>query len=123
MGANKIERINSELKRQLSTIISQDIKDPRVIGLVSVIKVDCDSDLKTCKVYLSVLGANGKEAEVVKAINNAEGFIKSILKKKIEIRALPEFRFVLDDSISYGIKISKILHGIDIPPITEDQDD
>lgn len=115
MGSNKIERISSEIKKQLASIISNDLKDPRVKGLVSVVKVDCDSDLKVCKVYVSVLGADGEEKTTVKALNIAEGYIKSILKTKLDIRAIPDLRFELDDSIGYGIKISKILSGITIP--------
>lgn len=110
--SNRIERINAEIKKQLARIISEELHDPRVKGLISIVKVDTDSDLDTCKVYVSVMGADGQESEVIKALNNAEGFIKSILKKKIDIRALPELRFYLDDSISYGIKISKILNDI-----------
>lgn len=112
MSSNRIERINAELKKQLAPIIENELTDPRIKGLISIIKVDCDSDLSVCKVYLSILGANGEEEQAVKAINNAEGYIKNILKKKIQLRALPEFRFYLDDSISYGIKISQILHDI-----------
>lgn len=110
--SNRIERINAELKKQLSPIISNDLKDPRVKGLISIVKVDTDNDLSTCKVYLSILGADGDEKEVVKAVNNAEGFIKSILKSKIQLRCLPELRFILDDSISYGIKIESILQNL-----------
>lgn len=110
--SNRIERINSEIKKQLAAIISEEIHDPRVKGMISIVKVDTDKDLDVCKVYLSVLGADGEEEEVVKAINNAEGFIKSILKEKVQLRALPKLRFILDDSISYGIKISQILNEI-----------
>lgn len=115
MASNKIERINSELKKQIAQIISQEIKDPRVKGMISIVKVDCDNDLKTCKVYLSVLGAEGEEKNIIKALTNGEGFIKNILKKRMQIRTIPELRFELDDSIGYGIKISKILSGITIP--------
>lgn len=112
MSSNRIERINSEIKKQLAPIISDELSDPRIKGLVSIVKVDTDNDLSVCKVYLSVLGANGEEEQVVDAINNAQGFIKKILKKRVILRAMPELRFYLDDSISYGIKISKILNDI-----------
>lgn len=112
MAKIKSERVNAELKKQIGNIIAEDVNDPRVKGLVSVVKVDCDSDLDQAKVYLSVLGADGEEENVVKAISNAEGFIKSILKTRIQIRQLPKLKFILDDSISYGIKISKILSDI-----------
>lgn len=112
MSSNRIERINSEIKKQLAPIISEELTDPRIKGLISIVKVDTDSDLSVCKVYLSILGADGEEKKAVEAINNAEGYIKNLIKKKIQMRALPEFRFYLDDSISYGIKISQILSDI-----------
>lgn len=110
--SNRIERINAEIKKQLAPIISEELSDPRIKGLVSIVKVDTDSDLSVCKVYLSVLGANGEEKQVVEAISNAEGYIKKLLKSRIILRSLPELRFYLDDSISYGIKISQILNNM-----------
>ncbi len=104
--SNRIERINAEIKKQLAPIISEELSDPRIKGLVSIVKVDTD------KVYLSVLGADGEEKQVVEAISNAEGYIKNILKKRVILRSLPELRFFLDDSIQYGIKISQILNDI-----------
>lgn len=108
----KTERVNAELKKQIGSIISENFSDPRVKGLVSVVKVDCDGELDQAKVYLSILGADGEEADVVKAIQSAEGFVKSILKGRVRIRAIPRLKFILDDSISYGVKISQILSEI-----------
>lgn len=108
----KTERVNAELKKQIGSIISENLNDPRVKGLVSVVKVDCDGELDQAKVYLSILGADGVEADVVKAIQSAEGFVKSILKGRVRIRAIPRLKFILDDSISYGVKISQILSEI-----------
>lgn len=109
---NRIERTNSELKKQLSIILSNGIRDPRVVGLITVLKVDCDPDLTLAKVYVSVMGANGKEKEVIEGLKSAEGYIKACLKTKIKLRAMPELRFILDDSIDYGMKIAKILEEI-----------
>ncbi len=112
MAGNRIDRINAEMKRQLAPIISEELTDPRIKGLISIVKVDTDSDLSVAKIYLSILGADGEEKQAVEAINKAEGYIKNILKKKIQLRALPQLRFILDGSISYGIKISQILSDI-----------
>ena len=112
--SNRIERVNAEIKKQLAPIIENELKDPRIQGLISIIKVDTDEDLKGMKVYLSILGANGKEKEVLKGINSAKGYIKNLLKTKIQLRALPDPTFILDDSIEYGIHISKILKDIHV---------
>lgn len=115
MAKIKTERVNAEIKKQVASIIAENISNPNVKGLVSVVKVDCDADLDQAKIYLSVLGADGEEASVVKAIQGAEGFIKSILKTRVQLRALPKLKFILDDSISYGVKISQILSDLNIP--------
>lgn len=109
---NRMERVNSEIKKQLSLILLDGIKDPRVTGLVSVLKVSCDDDLTYAKVYVSVMGADGKEKQVVKGLNNAEGYIKSCLKGKIKMRAVPKLHFVYDDSIDYGMKIADLIESI-----------
>lgn len=109
---SRIERINAEMKKQLAPIIMNELKDPRIKGLISIIKVDVDEDLKTMKVYLSILGAQGEEKEVLKGINSAKGYIKNCLKKKVDLRTLPDPTFILDDSIEYGIKISRIIEDI-----------
>lgn len=109
---NRVERTNSELKKQLSSVLQDGIKDPRVQGLITIMKVDCDPDLTLAKVYVSVLGANGKEKEVIEGLSSAEGYIKSCLKGKIKLRSLPQLRFILDENLDYSYKISKILHEI-----------
>ncbi len=109
---NRVERTNSELKKQLSLILLDGVKDPRVEGLISIMKVDCDEDLTYAKVYVSVLGADGRENKVVEGLNSAQGYIKSCLKNKIKLRALPQLNFIFDDSIQYGMKIAKIIEDI-----------
>ena len=82
---NRVERTNSELKKQLSSVLQDGVKDPRVQGLITIMKVDCDPDLTLAKVYVSVLGANGKEKEVIfipqKGIKHCEYFLKKGFSK------------------------------------------
>lgn len=111
---NRIDRINSELKKQLSIVLRDGINDPRVAGkMVCVTDVSVDRDLTLAQIYVSVLGVEeGKEQEVLDGLNNAQGFIKSCLKTKIKLRAMPELRFFYDNSLNYGMKISKIIDEI-----------
>lgn len=110
---NRMERVNSELKKQLSLILMDGIKDPRVAGcLIGVQNVSCDSDLTLAKIYVSIMGSNGKEKQAIEGLNNAQGYLKSCLKSKIQLRALPELRFIYDDSINYSIKIDQIIEDI-----------
>lgn len=109
---NKIDRINAEIHKQVANIINFDLKDPRVqSGMISVTKVVTAADLKTCKVYISFLSVVD-EKETLAAIKNASGFIRNELKSKMDIRNMPDLNFILDNSIQYGIKISKIINDL-----------
>ncbi len=100
---SRIERIEAELAKELALVIQQDgVKDPRVKGLVSVLRVTVDTELTYAKVFVSVLGANGKEQEVIDGLNSAEGYIKSRLNKRMRLRALPSLHFIYDDSLAYA---------------------
>ncbi len=119
----KLERVNSELQRQISKIISTDIKDPRVQnGIISVTKVKTTPDLKYAKVYLSIYADNeNKKKEAFDTVVRSRVFIRNVLKDAVQMRLIPELNFVIDDSCEYGIKIDKILSGITIPPADEEE--
>ncbi len=110
---SRIERINAELKKQLSIVLQDGISDPRVAGkMICVTEAQVDKDLTLAQIYISVLGAEGNEQDILDGLNSAEGYIKSCLKSKIKLRNMPALRFIYDNSISYGRKISKILDEI-----------
>jgi len=107
---SRIERIEAEMAKQIALVIQQDgVKDPRVKGLISVLRVTVDTELSYAKVYVSILGADGHEQDVVDGLNNAEGFIKSRLNKKMRLRALPELHFIYDDALVYGAYMNQKL--------------
>lgn len=109
---NKINRINAEIEKQVANIINQKLKDPRLQdGIISVTKAFTTGDLKYSKIYLSFINIDNVN-EAIKIINNANGFIRNELKSKMNVRALPELTFFIDDSIEYGMKIDKILEGL-----------
>ncbi len=110
--SNRMIRINDEIKKELSEILRADLKDPRIGVITSVIKVETTNDLKYCKVYISVLGDEEKKNEVMSVIKGANGFIRSLIARRINLRITPEFRFILDDSLDYSFKIDKILKDI-----------
>jgi len=105
-----IDRVNAEMAKQIALIISRDLKDPRITGMISVTKVSVTQDLKFAKVYISVL--NGDAQTTFSIISGAAGHIRNELKSKVKIRTLPELKFFLDDSIEYGMKIENILKDI-----------
>ena len=127
MRKNSIKntRINGEVQRELSNIIRGDIKDPRINPLTSVVAVEVAPDLKTCKAYISVLGDEESQAKTLAGLKSAEGFIRSKLAKTVNLRNTPEIRFVLDQSIEYGVKMSKMIDEVtkDIRDDNEEETD
>ncbi|MCI9138855.1 30S ribosome-binding factor RbfA [bacterium 1XD42-8] len=114
MKKNSIKntRINGEVQRELSNIIRGSIKDPRIHPMTSVVAVEVSPDLKLCKAWISVLG-NEKEAEdTIEGLKRAEGFIRNQLAKTINLRNTPEIHFLLDQSIAYGVTMSKLIDDV-----------
>ena len=108
----KNTRINGEVQRELSSIIQTEIKDPRIPVMTSVVKVEVAPDLKTCKAYISVLGDDEAKKGAIEGLKSAEGFIKNRIAKAINLRNTPEIRFILDESIEYGINMTRIINGL-----------
>lgn len=109
MKKNSIKntRINGEVQRVLAEIIRSEIKDPRIAPMTSVVAVEVTPDLKTCKAWISVLGDEQAAADTLAGLRSAEGFIKSKLARSVNLRNTPEIRFVMDQSIAYGVSMSK----------------
>lgn len=110
---NKMERIDSEIMREISSIIVYELKDPRLTTMVTITQVITAKDLKTAKVYVSVLDDNNVKG-VLDILNRASGFIRSQLFERLKIRMVPYFTFIADTSISHGFHIDKILKGLNI---------
>ncbi len=103
----KNTRINGEVQRELANIIRGDIKDPRISPLTSVVSVEVAPDLKTCKAYISVLGDKKAQEDTIAGLKSAQGYIKTRLAKEVNLRNTPEIKFILDQSIEYGVAMSK----------------
>ncbi|MBR0409903.1 MAG: 30S ribosome-binding factor RbfA [Eubacterium sp.] len=105
-------RINSEVQKELSRIISREIKDPRIHPMTSVVSAQVAPDLKTCKAYISVLGTPEEQADTLDGLQSAHGYIKRALAKSINLRNTPDIRFIMDQSIEYGVNMSKKIDEI-----------
>ena len=114
MKAGRIEKINSELQIEIADIINKELKDPRIDGFISLIKVDTDNDLYMTNVYVSIYNSTDKE-KTFKALQSGSGFIRKLLSKRVKLRTIPIINFKLDKSIEYSESINKILDNIDIP--------
>ncbi len=121
MRKNSIKntRINGEVQKVLSEIIRGEIKDPRISPLTSVVSVYVAPDLKTCKAFISVLGNEEAQKNTMAGLKSAEGYVRRQLAKELNLRNTPEITFVLDQSIEYGVSMSKLIDDV----VREDQAD
>lgn len=108
----KNTRINGEVQRVLAEIIRGDIKDPRVSSLTSVVAVEVAPDLKTCKAWISVYGEEYVQKDTLEGLKSAEGYIRKELARRVNLRNTPEIRFIVDQSIAYGVRMSKLIDEV-----------
>ncbi|MBO4845152.1 MAG: 30S ribosome-binding factor RbfA [Lachnospiraceae bacterium] len=109
MRKNSIKntRINGEVQKILAEIIRSEIKDPRIPEFTSIVSVEVAPDLKNCKAFVSVLGDDEAAANALEGLKSAAGFIRNRLAKELNLRNTPELHFHLDQSIAYGVDMSR----------------
>lgn len=112
MSMQRINRISEQMKKEISSIIMNEIKDPRVSEMCSVISVKVTPDLKFAKVYVSVFGNDEDKINSLKGLKSASGFIRKKLGEYMKLRNLPEIHFEIDESIEYGARINQLLSQI-----------
>ena len=115
MRKNSIKntRINMEVQRELSETIRTEIKDPRVNGaMTSVVAVEVTPDLKYCNAYISVLGDEERAKDALTGLKSAVGYIRRELSHRVNLRNTPEITFVLDQSIEYGVNMSRLIDDV-----------
>lgn len=112
MAGHREQRVNEEIKRELTAVVRQ-LKDPRISGMVSILKTNVTKDLKFCKVYISVFGDEQNKKDVLKGLNSAKGFIRKEISQALSLRITPEFTFEIDNSLEEGNKILKMIESIE----------
>ena len=105
-------RINMEVQRELSQIIRSEIKDPRIHPLTSVVAVEVTPDLKYCKTYISVLGDEEAGKATIEGLRSAASFVRRELAHRVNLRNTPEIKFILDQSIEYGVNMSNLIDEV-----------
>lgn len=110
-NSHKLERVNEELKRELSNIINYELKNSKVTGIISITKVSVTPDLRYARVWITAINCKNKK-ETLLGLKQSSGFIRSSIAKKVNMRITPEFVFEFDESIEYGAKIDSILNDI-----------
>lgn len=112
MSSHRTARIAEEIKRELAQMIREELKDPRIKGLISITNVDVTNDLRYAKIYVSSLAGSKENMEILKGLEKAGGYMRSELAKRLRLRFTPELIFKEDSSIEYGNKINRILSDI-----------
>ena len=114
MRKNSIKntRINGEVLKELSNIIRGEIKDPRIHPMTSVVAVEVAPDLKSCKAYISVLGDEAAQKDTLAGLKSAEGYIRTKLAHTVNLRNTPQIRFILDQSIEYGVHMTRLIDEV-----------
>ena len=108
----KNNRINREFQRELSELINNEIKDPRIAPMVSVVAVEVAPDLKTSKIYISVLGDLEAQENTLKGLKSAAPFLRGQLAHNLNMRNTPELTFIVDQSIEYGVNMSHLIDEV-----------
>ena len=116
-------RINAEVQRELGNIIRNEVKDPRISPMTTVVTAEVTPDLKYCKAYISVLGSKEAAENTMKGLNSAVGYIRKALAKSVNLRNTPEITFVLDQSIEYGVRMSKLIDDVMAEIPSEESED
>ena len=120
MASNRINRINEEIQKALSDLL-RNVKDPRVSGtMISITRVETTPDLRYAKVYVSIL-QDDKAEDAIKGLKSAGGYLRRELGRILQLRYTPELVWELDDSITYGAKMLKLINSLEVK--NDDGDD
>lgn len=111
MARIRVSRVGEQIKKELSQIVQQGLKDPR-IGFVTITAVEMSGDLSIAKVYISVFGSTEQKQDSLHGLEKAKGFLRSEIGRRIQMRHTPELVFVMDESLEHHAHISKLLNEV-----------
>jgi len=110
--STRLTRINDEIARVTADVIRTEMSDPRIGSVVSVMRAETTSDMKYCKIFVSVLGDKEKQGSTMEALKSGTGFIRRRIAEIINLRQTPEITFEFDDSIEYGMRMRKLIDEV-----------
>ena len=112
MSSHRIERVNTLIRREISELIQQELRDPRIDEFIAVTEVDTSPDLKYAKVYISSMSGQQEEEKILGVLKAASGFLRTALANKIRLRYTPELHFIWDNSIEHGDRILRLIDEV-----------
>ncbi|MCT4618661.1 MAG: 30S ribosome-binding factor RbfA [Marinisporobacter sp.] len=123
MGYQRTNRISEEIKKLVSTMIMNELKDPRISTLTSVVEVDVTRDLRYANIFISVYGSKEERDNTLKALKSASGFIRKEIGRKLKLRYTPEPIFNMDTSIEKGIYMSSLINKVSKKETLDEKED
>ena len=114
--SRRMERVNVLLRQEISRIVTEELKDPRLARFVSVTHVESAPDLRTAKVFVSVLGNDEEKGSTLKALKSASGFIRRSIHRHLRLQSAPSVQFRLDESIEQGTELLKLIEAVSPAP-------
>ena len=107
--SRRTDRINGLLRQEISRLLSRELNDPRLSGVVSITRVETSSDLRVSRVYVSVLGGSDDKDSVLKGISSAGGFIRREMRDRLSLKYIPDLRFTLDESMEEAEHVQRLM--------------
>ena len=117
----RMSRVNHLLREELSELVSRHLKDPRLIGLLTITEVSCSPDLANARVYISVMGPPEEQEPVMHGLTSASGFLRRELRGRLKLRRVPDLNFFLDTSIQHGTKLLTIMDSVAKGPFHQNE--
>ena len=121
--SNRPERVAERIKRETAEILENELRDPRVHGLVSVTDVEVTPDLSMARIYVSTLTQGHEREQMLKALESAAGYVRRRLAPRLGLREMPEVRFLFDDSLERGSRVDFLLRKLAEGEPIRDPDD
>ncbi len=106
------DRVSDEIRRILADLFQNNIKDPRLPAMVSIVSVEASRDLSHAKVYISIMGDDKERAGAEEAIKSASGYLRREMAARMRLRVTPELHFIVDNSIERGIRLTKLIDDV-----------
>ena len=110
--SKRIERINFTIRKELGTLLSENINDPRFSTMTSITNVDTSPDLSNARIYVSIFGEESERISSMEALYSASNRLRNLLSKKIKIRKIPKLNFILDNDINYSSEMNELIDNV-----------
>ena len=111
----RIERVNGLLREEIAGLIASQVNDPRLRGIITITQVQTASDLRTARVYISVMGAESVRQEALAGVQSSASYLRRELRNRVSLRYVPFLKFLLDDAMLEADRLMEIIDNLEVP--------